>query len=68
MHLGHAQYLPVVPPMFALLAGALVLLLILIAAFSHPLFRGRERTRTVIGCLRTGQPENSGLEQTELPI
>jgi hypothetical protein len=30
MHLGHAQYLPVAPPMFALLAGALGLLLILI--------------------------------------
>lgn len=30
MHIGHAQYLPVAPPMFALLAGALVLLLILI--------------------------------------
>jgi hypothetical protein len=30
MHLGHAQYLPVAPPMFALLAGTLVLLLILI--------------------------------------
>ena len=30
MHLGHTQYLPVAPPMFALLAGALVLLLILI--------------------------------------
>jgi hypothetical protein len=30
MHLGHTQYLPVAPPMFALLAGALGLLLILI--------------------------------------
>ena len=30
MHLGHAQYLPLAPPMFALLAGALVVLLILI--------------------------------------
>jgi len=30
MHLGHAQYLPVAPPMFALLAGALAILLILI--------------------------------------
>src|SRR5262245_53930495 len=30
MHLGHTQYLPVAPPMFALLAGALVLLLIMI--------------------------------------
>jgi uncharacterized membrane protein len=30
MHLAHTQYLPVAPPVFALLAGALVLLLILI--------------------------------------
>ena len=30
MQLGHAQYLPVAPPMFALLAGALAILLILI--------------------------------------
>src|SRR5262249_5425217 len=30
MHLGHAQYLPVAPPMFALLASALVLLLVLV--------------------------------------
>jgi uncharacterized membrane protein len=30
MHFGHAQYLPIAPPLFALLAGALILLLILV--------------------------------------
>ena len=30
MHLGHAQYLPIPLPLFALLAGALALLLILV--------------------------------------
>ena len=30
MHFGHAQYLPIAPPLFALLVGALVLLLILV--------------------------------------
>ncbi len=29
MHYGHAQYLPIAPPLFALLAGALILLLVL---------------------------------------
>ena len=30
MHFGHVQYLPIAPPLFALLAGALALLLILV--------------------------------------
>ena len=30
MHFGHAQYLPIALPLFALLAGALALLLILV--------------------------------------
>jgi hypothetical protein len=31
MHFGHAQYLPIALPLFALLAGALTVLLILAA-------------------------------------
>jgi uncharacterized membrane protein len=33
MHLGHAQYLPVAPPMFALLAGALAMVRVLRFAY-----------------------------------
>jgi hypothetical protein len=53
MHLGHAQYLPVAPPMFALLAGALAILLILIQIrvlrFAYMQLGASSRTAFTIG-------------------
>jgi hypothetical protein len=58
MNLGHTQYLPVAPPMFALLAGALALLLILIQIrvfLERPLMQMRTRAPYLIANIDAGE-------------